>query len=159
MRDADGDATLDANGRVSRSLRNLDIRACSIAKRGERLRLTMKITDLRSLAPHGSTRDRDAHLVWLVQWFSPSKTDPHGGEDLFAYMESAQGHRPSSWVGQTAGAVLPTSAPGFTYPGITRVRGSFTRTSPGTIRITVPLKAAFARNRSAGRFITSPRAR
>jgi len=52
VRDAGGDATFDAGGRVSRSLRNLDIRACSIAKRGRRLRITLKITDLRSLAPH-----------------------------------------------------------------------------------------------------------
>lgn len=146
VRDTSGDATFDANGRISRSMRNLDIRACSIAKTGRRLRITLKITDLRSLAPHGTTRDRDTHLVWLVQWLSPSTTDPHGGKDLFAYMESAHGRRPSFWVGQSAGSILPTSAPGFTYPGVTRVKGSSTRTSPGTITITVPLKAAYAPN-------------
>jgi hypothetical protein len=144
--DAAGDATFDANGQISRSQRNLDILASSVASRGKRLRITLKIADLRSLAPDTSTRDHDTHLVWLVQWFSPSKTDPHGGKNLFAYMESADGRRPSFWIGESARAQLPTTAPGFTYPGIKRVTGSYTRTAPGTITIDVPASAAYARN-------------
>ena len=147
VRDAAGDATFDANGRISHSQRNLDILACSITRKGrKRLRITLKIADLTSLAPDSSTTDHDTHLVWLVQWFSPSTTDPHGGKNLFAYMESARGRTRSFWVGQSARAELPTAAPGFTYPGVRRVTGSYTRTAPGTIRIDVPIGAAYARN-------------
>src|SRR5262249_2776392 len=88
----------------------------------------------------------DTHLVWLVQWFSPSQTDPHGGKNLFAYMESANGRAPSFWAGESAEAELPTRAPGFTYPGVKRVKGSYTRTAPGTITIEVPMSDAYAAN-------------
>jgi hypothetical protein len=144
--DTGGDGTIEANGRISHSQRNLDILASSVASRGKRLRITLKIADLRSLAPDTSTRDHDTHLVWLVQWFSPSKTDPHGGKNLFAYMESARGRPPTFWVGESARAQLPTTAPGFTYPGVKRVTGSYTRTAPGAITIDVPASAAYARN-------------
>jgi hypothetical protein len=146
VRDAAGDASFEANGQVSRSQRNLDIRGCSIARKGRRLRVTLKIADLRSLAPRTSNKNRDTHLVWLVQWFSPSKTGSHGGKNLFAYMESARGRAPSFWVGESARAELPTGAPGFTYPGVKRVKGSYTRTAPGRIVMDLPLKAAYARN-------------
>jgi hypothetical protein len=146
VRDADGDATFDANGRTSDSERNLDILASSITRSDRRLRIVFKMADLRSLKPATSTRNHDKHLVWLVQWFSPSTTDPHGGKNLFAYMESANGRRPRFWIGESARAQLPTTAPGFTYPGSKRVTGSYTRTAPGTITIEVPMTAAYARN-------------
>ncbi len=146
VRDAAGDAIFDANGRISHSQRNLDILASSIASSGKRLRINLKIADLRSLAPDTSTRNHDTNLVWLVQWFSPSTTDPHGGKNLFAYMESTRGRRPTFWVGESARAQLPTTAPGFTYPGVKRVTGSYTRTTPGTITIDVPVRAAYSRN-------------
>jgi hypothetical protein len=81
-----------------------------------------------------------------VQWFSPSKTDPHGGKNAFAYMESVRGHAPTFWVGEAARGNLLTGAPGFTYPGVKRVHGSYTRRAPGTITIDVPMSAAYARN-------------
>jgi hypothetical protein len=140
------DATFDANGLMSQSQRNLDILASSIASRGKRLRITLKIADLRSLKPDTSSRNHDNHLVWLVQWFSPSTTDSHGGKNSFAYMESARGRRPTFWVGESARAQLPATAPGLTYPGVKRVTGSYTRTAPGTITIDVPVTAAYARN-------------
>ena len=144
--DAGGDGTFEASSRIGRSQRNLDILGSSIASRGKRLRITLKIADLRSLKPDTSSRNHDNHLVWLVQWFSPSTTDPHGGKNLFAYMESARGRRPTFWAGESARAQLPTTAPGFTYPGVKRVKGSYTRTAPGTIAIDVPSGAAYARN-------------
>ena len=146
VRDPGGDATFDANGRVSHTQRNLDILGSSIVRDGRRLRITLRIADLRSLKPDRSTGNRDRHLVWLVQWFSPSTTDPHGGKNLFAYMESADGRRPSFWIGESARAELPTTAPGFTYPGVKRVAGSYTRAAPGTITINVPASAASARS-------------
>jgi hypothetical protein len=147
VRDAAGDATFDAGGRVSRSQRNLDILGSSIATdRPDHLRITIEVADLTSLAPDASTGDHDPHLVWLAQWFSPSKTDPHGGKNLFAYMESANGHAPSFWVGESARAELPTLAPGFTYPGVKRVNGSYTRTAPGKITIEVPTSDAYAKD-------------
>jgi len=147
VRDPAGDATFGASGRVSHSLPNLDIRGSSIASDGDgNLRVTLEVGDLSSLAPGTSSRDHDTHLVWLVQWFSPSQTDPHGGKNLFAYMESANGRAPSFWVGESAEAQLPTRAPGFTYPGVKRVKGSYTRTAPGTITIEVPMSDAYAAN-------------
>lgn len=147
VRDPAGDATFDAGGRVSHSMPNLDLRGSSIASDGEgKLRITLEIGDLTSLAPDTSSGDDDTYLVWLVQWFSPSKTDPHGGKNHFAYMESAGGRAPSFWVGESARAELPTTWPGFTYPGAKRVNGSYTRTVPGRIRIEVPMSDAYARN-------------
>ena len=145
--DAAGDATFDAGGRVSHSVPNLDIRASSITRDGGgKLRVSLEIADLSSLAPDTSTGDDDMHLVWLVQWFSRSRTDPHGGKNLFAYMESADGHAPSFWVGESARAEFPTMASGFTYPGVERVKGSYTPTAPGRITIEVPMSDAYARN-------------
>ena len=103
---------------------NLDIRGSSVARSGARLRVTIQVADLRRLARYRTTGDRDTHLVWLVQWFSPSKTDPHGGKNAFAYMESVRGHAPTFWVGEAARGNLLTGAPGFTYPGVKRVHGS-----------------------------------
>ena len=59
-------------------------------------------------------------------------------------MESANGRAPSFWVGESARATLPTLAPGFTYPGVERVDGSYTETAPGTITIEVPTSDAYA---------------
>jgi hypothetical protein len=61
-------------------------------------------------------------------------------------MESANGRQPRFWMGESARAQLPTTAPGFTYPGVKRVTGSYTRTAPGTITIDVPAGLAYARN-------------
>jgi hypothetical protein len=98
----------------------------------------LTIADLRSLRPDPSTGNPDRDLVWLVQWLAPSSSDPNGGKDFFAYMESTAGRRPRYWVGQaTAGAVVSTL--GFAYPGAHRVRGAYTGKTPGTITIDVPV--------------------
>jgi hypothetical protein len=96
VRDATGDATFDVNGRIGHSQANLDILGSSIARTSGRLWITLQVADLRSLKPDTSSQDQDKHLVWLVQWFSPSKTDPHGGKNLFAYWSLPAGvARPS----------------------------------------------------------------
>jgi hypothetical protein len=147
VRDAAGDATFEARGRVSRSQRNLDILSSSISRPRPGLhRFTLRIADLRSLAPNRSTGNRDTHLVWLVQWLSPSRTDPHGGSNPFVYMESANGRPPTFWIGESARWTLPPELSGFTYPGVKRVKGSYVRSAPGTITIEVPASAITARN-------------
>jgi hypothetical protein len=145
-RDAAGDATFEAHGRVSRSQPDLDILSSSISRpRAGLYRFRLRIADLRSLAPSRSTGNRDTHLVWLVQWLSPSRTDPLGGSNPFVYMESANGRAPTFWVGESARRTLPSELSGFTYPGAKQVKGSVTRSAPGTITIDVPASAVTSR--------------
>jgi len=146
-RDPPADARFEAGGRISRSQANLDILASRISKLDLRhYRVTLTVADLRSLAPDPTTGNRDTHLVWLSQWLSPSRTEPVGGGNFFAYMESANGRRPTFWIGESGRATNDLGAPGFSYPGSTRVRGSYTATKPGRIMIDVPIRAARSPN-------------
>ena len=99
----------------------------------------MTVADLRSLRPDPSTGNPDRDLVWLVQWLVPSSSDPNGGMDVFAYMESTAGRRPRYWVGETTAGVAAAGTFGFAYAGAHRVRGAYTATAPGTITIDVPV--------------------
>jgi hypothetical protein len=139
VQDPAGDATYDVGGNVSRNQPNLDILHSSISKpNARRYRITITVADLRSLRPDPSTGNPDRDLVWLVQWLVPSSSDPNGGKDFFAYMESTNGRRPRYWVGETtAGAAASTF--GFAYAGAHRVRGAYTATAPGTIAIDAPV--------------------
>jgi len=121
---------------------NLDLLGSSIVEHGKTYRITLRVADLRTLRSSGA----DKTLMWLAEWFSPSRTDAKGGKNLFASMESTNGARPTFWVGESAERALPTRAPSFTYPGARRVTGSYTRSAPGTITIVVPASAAFAPN-------------
>jgi len=145
--DEANDATFDARGRVSRSQRNLDILSSSVSRtQADRYRFRLRISDLRSLAPNKSTGNGDTHLVWLVQWLSPSRTDSGGGSNPFVYMESAKGRAPTFWAGESARQTLPSYLAGFTYPGVKRVKGSLSRSAPGTITIEVPASAVLDRS-------------
>jgi hypothetical protein len=137
-RDASGDARLAVGGRVGRNRPNLDFLRSRISKLdGTHYRITLTVADLRSLAP-GRSQTSDKHLVWLVQWLSPSRSDPKGGGNYFAYMESENGKHPSFWTGES-GATNYAGLSGFTYPGTRRVPGSYVAAAPGTISIDVPI--------------------
>jgi hypothetical protein len=138
VNDAAGDATNDADGKASKSQANLDILASSISRStARRFRITITVADLRSLLPDPSTDDRDRDLVWLVQWLTPSSSDPNGGKNFFVYMESTAGRRPRYWVGETTVGFVASTF-GFVYRGAHRVRGAYTATAPGKITIDVP---------------------
>lgn len=100
-----------------------------------RFRITITVAALRSLLPDPSTGDRD--LLWLVQWLTPSSSDPNGGKNFFVYMESTAGRRPQYWVGETTVGFVASTF-GFVYRGAHRVRGTYTATAPGRITIDVP---------------------
>jgi hypothetical protein len=121
---------------------NLDLLGASVSRRGIAFRIVLRVADLRTLKPRGS----DATLVWLAQWFSPSRTDPEGGKNLFVSMTSQKGGKPAFWLGETSGQVLPTGAPGFAYPAERRVKGSYVRGAPGRITIDIPSKLAYDAN-------------
>jgi len=138
--DPAGDATYDANRATSQNIANLDILASSVSKPdASNYRITMKVANLTSLAPTPTSGDSDTDLVWLTQWLVPSSTDPNGGKNFFAYMESTAGAPPKFYVGENA-ATLDGGGVALTYPGATQVTGSYTATSPGTITINVPIK-------------------
>lgn len=137
--DPQGDATYDANGLTSHSQPNLDIISSKISKPdATHYRVTMKVADLTSLAPDPTAGNTNTDLVWLAQWLVPSSTDPNGGKNFFAYMESTNGAAPTFWDGENA-ATLDGGGVALTYPGANAVTGTYTPTAPGTISITLPV--------------------
>jgi len=138
--DPAGDATYDANGASSQNIPNLDVLASSISKaNANTYRITMKVANLTSLTPTPTSGDGDSDLVWLTQWLVPSSSDPNGGKNFFAYMESTAAGPPRFFVGENA-ATLDGGGVALTYPGAIQVTGSYTATAPGTITINVPTK-------------------
>ena len=134
--DPAGDATLDSNGSVGPTQDNLDILSSSVSTPDPaHLRITMKVRDLTSLAPGAQAGGND--LVWLAQWLVPSSTDPNGGKNFFAYMESTNGGAPKFYDGENA-ATLDGGGVALTYPGAKTATGYYTPTAPGTITIDVP---------------------
>jgi hypothetical protein len=101
----------------------------------------MKVKNLSSLAVDHTTGDTDTTAIWLTQWLAPSTSDPTGGKNFFAYMESTNGGAPSFWDGQNA---YSTEGGGvaFTYPGVNNITTSGATgydPSTGTITIDVPV--------------------
>ncbi len=141
--DPSGDASYEANGMVDPYTPNMDVLGSSVTKPdASHYRITMKVKDLRSLAPDPTTTDTDTALVWNTQWLVPSTTDPNGGKNFFVYMESKAGGPPTCWTGENA-AQDEGGGVSLTYPGQTDLTSScsYTATAPGTISITVPTSA------------------
>jgi hypothetical protein len=138
--DPSGDATFDSAGVSSANQPILDILGSSMSKPdAAHYRVTMKVANLRSLAP--SPAAGGTTLVWNTQWHVPSATDPNGGKYFFVYMDSTGGAAPTCWAGENARAVLGGGV-SLTCPGRTQLTGSactYTAGAPGTITITVPL--------------------
>jgi hypothetical protein len=138
---AAGNATLDINGLIHGSNPNLDLLSSSMTQPDPlHYRITMKVSDLSSLAP--GTYAGGAYLVWSTQWHVPSLTDPNGGHVFHAYMESYNGAAPTFWVGENADLPIANGGNGtMTYPGAIQVSGTYTPTAPGTITIDLPASA------------------
>jgi hypothetical protein len=142
--DSSGDANFEALGVTGPNQPNLDILSSrvSLLSNPARYRISMVVSDLRSLAPNATSQNPDRDLVWSTQWIKPmapstATGDQDGGKNFHVYMESLNGGTPTFWVGENAhtrqgGGVM------ITYPGSTQVTGSYTPTAPGTITIDVP---------------------
>ena len=130
-------ATFDSLSVSSSPQPNLEILGSQISMpNATTYRVKVLVADLRTLAAPGAG---GTTAVWSTQWKVPSRSDPHGGAYLHAYMESVAGGAPSFWVGQNA--IEFTGSITQTYPGSTSVKGSYTATAPGLITIDVPLAA------------------
>jgi len=130
-------ATFDSATISSTCQPNLEILGSQLgpSSDGSTYQVRMLVADLRSLAPKPDAGGTT--LVWSTQWKVPSSTDPKGGAYFHAYMESTAGAAPSFWIGQNA--IEATGSLTFTYPGSTRVTGSYTATAPDLITINVPV--------------------
>lgn len=140
--DPQGDATYEASGTISPSIPNMDILSSSLTQPdAATYRLTMQVQDLSSLAPPIGAGDTDSTVVWMTQWLVPSSTDPNGGKNFFAYMESTLGQAPTFWDGENA--YLPVGGGvTFTYPGVHELTGHGTTgydAATGVITIDVPV--------------------
>jgi hypothetical protein len=147
--DVEGDARYEQLGVSSATQANLDLLGVAVAEADPNTyRVTMTVKDLASLAPDPSTGNLDPVLVWNVQWSVPSSTDPFGGKNFFAYMESAGGGAPRFFAGESARQRIGGGV-GFTYPGSTAVTGAITpgvAGQPDTITIDVPKAAVSVAN-------------
>jgi hypothetical protein len=130
-------ATLDSSGISTPNQPNLEILGSQVSLSSDQSQYQVRVlvADLRSLAP--SAGALGTTLVWSTQWKVPSSSDPHGGAYFHAYMESVSGGAPTFWVGQNA--LEFTGSVTLTYPGSTKVTGSYTATAPGVITINVPV--------------------
>src|SRR5438093_10293506 len=93
-----------------------------------------------SLAPT-TAHDPYLDLVWLTQWFVPSRTDPNGGKNFFVYAESFNGAPLQCFAGENAEQLVGGGVT-LTYPGVTQLRAANCRSTTGyngTITIDVPL--------------------
>src|SRR5437588_10811900 len=145
--DPNNDGKYEVNGISSASMPQLDITnssirllttaPCSVA--APCYQVVMQLNNL-SLAPT-LTQDPDPDLVWLTQWFVPSKTDANGGKNFFVYAESFNGGPLQCFVGENAAAAVGGGVT-LTYPGATALPAancSSTLGPNGTITIDVPL--------------------
>ena len=135
--DPRGDATFDANGLTGAYEPNMDILESDISQPdANTYRVRMVVNDLTSLAPVDPTAG--SVLVWSTQWHVISSTDPNGGADFHAYMESQNGGAPTFWVGQSALNLGNGGNGQVAYPGTSQVTGTYTAGAPGVITIDVP---------------------
>jgi hypothetical protein len=137
--DSSGDANFEALGVTGPNQPNLDILSSrvSLLSNPARYRISMVVSDLRSLAPNATSQNPDRDLVWSTQWIKPSATSVDGGKNFHVYMESFNGEAPQFFVGENA-TTLQGGGVYMTYPPTTMVTGSYTPTAPGTITIDVP---------------------
>jgi hypothetical protein len=139
--DTGGDGRYENLGVTAANQKNLDILGSTVSQPdANHYAISMKVADLRSLAPDPTTGNPDTDLVWQTQWTVPSTNDPNGGQNYFVYMESQNGGAPTFWLG-TSAIQLQGGGAQRTYPGVTQVPGTYTATTPGTITITVPKSA------------------
>jgi hypothetical protein len=147
--DPSGDGKYEVAGGPSPSLNmpQLDILSSNITKVTSApcsaadpcYKVTMQLNNL-SLAPT-TAQDPDPDLVWLTQWFVPSKTDPNGGKNFHVYAESLNGAALQCFVGENA-VELVGGGGVLTYPGNTQLAAANCQSTlgpNGTITIYVPL--------------------
>jgi hypothetical protein len=148
--DPSGDGKYEASGTSSANMPQLDILGSSVSKvttapcsvAAPCYKVAMQLNNL-SLAPT-TLQDPDTHLVWLTQWFVPSRSDGTGGRNFHVYAESNNGAALQCFSGQNASA---TNGGGFSlaYPGgltplpVTNCQS--TLGPNGTITIYVPLSS------------------
>lgn len=151
--DKKGDGTYEQNTISGPNSPNLDILMSRIKRpKGKARRfykVIMKVGNLDSLAPNPSSQNPDTTLVWMTQWLVPSKTDPNGGKNFFAYMTSTGGNDPTFWDGQNA-ATPQGGGITLTYPGENEITGKIVRGEPGDpayIIIKVPRKNVKVENK------------
>src|SRR5437016_12073591 len=100
---------------LSSSVTLVNSAPCSLA--APCYKIVMQMNNL-SLAPT-TAQDPDTDLVWLTQWFVPSKSDGTGGRNFHVYAESnasTNGGALQCFFGQNAAA---SNGGGFSlaYPG------------------------------------------
>ena len=145
--DPTGDGKYEVNGLSSANMPQLDIINSSVSLLTKApcsaaapcYQVVMKLNNL-SFAPT-TTQDPDLDLVWLTQWFVPSRTDPNGGKNFFVYAESFNGAPLQCFAGENAEQAVGGGV-ALTYPGVTQLPAANCRSTPGrngTITIDVPL--------------------
>ena len=145
--DPTGDGKYEVNGLSSANMPQLDIINSSVSMLTKApcsaaapcYQVVMKLNNL-SFAPT-TTQDPDLDLVWLTQWFVPSRTDPNGGKNFFVYAESFNGAPLQCFAGENAEQAVGGGV-ALTYPGVTQLPAANCRSTPGrngTITIDVPL--------------------
>ena len=145
--DPTGDGKYEVNGLGSANMPQLDIINSSVSLLTKApcstaapcYQVVMKLNNL-SFAPT-TTQDPDLDLVWLTQWFVPSRTDPNGGKNFFVYAESFNGAPLQCFAGENAEQAVGGGV-ALTYPGVTQLPVGNCRSAPGrngTITIDVPL--------------------
>jgi len=145
--DPTGDGKYEVNGVSNANMPQLDIINSSVSLLTKApcstaapcYQVVMKLNNL-SFAPT-VTQDPDLDLVWLTQWFVPSRTDPNGGKNFFVYAESFNGAPLQCFAGENAEQAVGGGV-ALTYPGVTQLPAANCRSTPGhngTITIDVPL--------------------
>jgi hypothetical protein len=145
--DPSGDGKYEVAGSSSASMPQLDILSSNIAKvttapcsaANPCYQVVMQLNNL-SLAPT-TAQDPDPDLVWLMQWFIPSKTDQNGGKNFHVYAESLNGAALQCFVGENA-VQLVGGGGVLTYPGNTQLAAANCQSTlgpNGTITIYIPL--------------------
>ncbi len=114
------------------------IQSAAIAKPdSQHYQITINVKDLTSLLV--SPTLGGANAVWLVRWEVP---DANGaGHTHFAAMESDGGQAPTFFDGETA-SIDTTHGKFLTYPPAHTIQGTYTASSPGVIKLTVPVADA-----------------